>query len=187
LYSATFAAAVTVLRWICLGVMLQVITWPMGYIIVAKGRPAIFFAAEMGWTLVAIALSWWCVTRFGLNGAGFAFFGSYVFHCVLLYPMVRWLSGFKWSRENRNKGATFFCVIGVVFAGFQTLPFWLAEIIGVVFAIASGIYSIRVLLQLVSSDRLPPATRRILRLLGLIASDDNLAHADLTSVGGPIQ
>ena len=27
---AKFAAAVTVLRWICLGVMLQVITWPMG-------------------------------------------------------------------------------------------------------------------------------------------------------------
>ena len=153
LYSAKFAAAVASLRWICLGVMLQVITWPMGYIIVAKGRPAIFFAAELAWTLVAITLSWWCVTRFGLNGAGIAFFGSYVFHCLLLYPVVRWLSGFRWSEENRQKGAVFLASIGIVFAGFHTMPFWLAETIGILFAIASGVYSIRILLRLVASHR----------------------------------
>ena len=35
-YSSKFGAAVGVLRWICLGTLLQVITWPMGFIIVAK-------------------------------------------------------------------------------------------------------------------------------------------------------
>jgi PST family polysaccharide transporter len=43
-YSAKFEGAVEVLRWICLGMTLRVITWPMGYIIVAKGRQVIFFA-----------------------------------------------------------------------------------------------------------------------------------------------
>src|SRR5260370_29289873 len=38
-YSTKFGAAVGILRWICLGATLQVITWPMGYIIVAKGNP----------------------------------------------------------------------------------------------------------------------------------------------------
>ena len=38
LYSAKFGDAVGVLRWICLGATLQVITWPMGFIIVAKGK-----------------------------------------------------------------------------------------------------------------------------------------------------
>src|SRR6266702_5948269 len=39
-YSAKFGAAVGVLRWICLGTILQVITWPMGFIIIAKARRA---------------------------------------------------------------------------------------------------------------------------------------------------
>ena len=49
-YSAKFLAAVAVLRWICLGTTLQVITWPMGFIIVAKGKQALFFAhgTELG-------------------------------------------------------------------------------------------------------------------------------------------
>ena len=42
-YSAKFGAAVGVLRWICLGAMLQVITWPMGFIIVAKGQAGLVF------------------------------------------------------------------------------------------------------------------------------------------------
>src|SRR6202008_3100330 len=57
-YSAKFGAAVGVLRWICLGATLQVITWPMGFIIVAKGNQTLFFFAELAWTVVAIALAW---------------------------------------------------------------------------------------------------------------------------------
>ena len=41
-YSAQFYEAVEVLRWICLGIALRVITWPIGFIVVAKNRQAIF-------------------------------------------------------------------------------------------------------------------------------------------------
>ena len=61
-YSAKFGAAVEVLRWICLGTTLQVITWPMGFIIVAKGAQKIFFWAELAWTVVNVGLSWICVS-----------------------------------------------------------------------------------------------------------------------------
>ena len=60
-YSAEFGAAVGVLRWICLGATLQVITWPMGFIIVAKGRQGLFFASELAWTIVAVSFAWVCV------------------------------------------------------------------------------------------------------------------------------
>ena len=36
-YSARFGPAVEILRWICLGMMLRVASWPMGYILLAKG------------------------------------------------------------------------------------------------------------------------------------------------------
>ena len=103
-YCAKFGAAVGVLRWICLGATLQVITWPMGFIIVAKGRSRSVFCSA-NW-LGPWSRSGWLVLRkgFGLTGAGIAFFGSYVFHIFLTYPLVYWLSDFRWSSANRRTG-----------------------------------------------------------------------------------
>jgi len=162
-YSAKFGAAVEILRWICLGMALRVITWPMGFIILAKGESQFFFWTELAWTVVNVGLSWLCIRSFGLNGAGIAFFGSYVFHGLMIYPIVRHLSGFRWSSENIKTGLLFISLIAVVFCGFYVLPPSLATGIGILAVILSGIYSIRVLLNLVSLERIPPP---ILRLLG---------------------
>ena len=167
-YSAKFGAAVEVLRWICLGTTLQVITWPMGFIIVAKGEQKIFFWAELAWTVVNVGLSWICVSSFGLNGAGIAFFGSYVFHWLLIYPIVRRLSGFRWSAANSKTGLLFLSLIAVVFCGFYVLPLLLATGIGTLAVILSGVYSIRVLVNLVSLDRIPRPIRRLLVWLWVV-------------------
>ena len=107
LYSSKFSGAIEILRWICLGIALRVITWPIGYIIVAKNKQVIFLAAEVAWTIVNVALTWWLVGIFGLNGAGIAFFLSYVFHGFMIYPIVRRLSGFRWSGESRRSAGIF--------------------------------------------------------------------------------
>jgi enterobacterial common antigen flippase len=169
-YSSRFGHAVEVLRWICLGATLQVITWPMGFIIVAKGKQAIFFYSELAWTLVSLGLAWMCVTTFGLKGAGIAFFGSYVFHGFLTYPIVRRLSGFHWSSSNRQTGLLFFALIGTVFGGFYVMPFPLATSIGILAVIVSGAYSIRTLVKLVSLEQIPYALRRLLAGFGLVPS-----------------
>ena len=169
-YSSKFGPAVEVLRWICLGTTLQVITWPMGYIIVAKGAQKIFFFAELAWTVVNIGFSWICVSSFGLNGAGVAFFGSYVFHWLLIYPIVRRLSGFRWSATNCKVGLLFLSLIAVVFCGFYVLPTLLAMGIGTLAMILSSVYSIRVLVNLVSLDRIPPPIRRLFVWLRLAPS-----------------
>lgn len=152
LYTVKFGAAIEILRWICLGTTLQVITWPMGFIIVAKAKQNLFFGAELAWTIVSIALAWICIKSFGLKGAGIAFFGSYIFHGFLIYPIVRHLSGFRWSAENLKTGRTFLSLIAMVFCGFYILPRLLAACVGTVAAVLSGAYSIRVLQTLVSSD-----------------------------------
>ncbi len=100
LYSSAFGPAVEVLRWICLGATLQVITWPIGFIIVAEGRQGLFFWSEFAYTLLYMAMAWAFVRFQGLNGAGMAFFASYILHWLIVYPIVRWLTGFAWSRTN---------------------------------------------------------------------------------------
>ena len=46
-YAASFAPAVPILRWICVGMLLQVTAWSLGYIVMAKGRQRIFFWSEL--------------------------------------------------------------------------------------------------------------------------------------------
>ena len=168
LYSAEFTAGVELLRWICLGMALRVITWPMGYIIVARGETWLFLFTEVTWTLVNVGLSWMWVRSFGLNGAGMAFFGSYVFHAAIVYPIVRALTGFRVSRTNARIGALFVVSIAIVFGAFQALPPASATVLGAAGTVLSAIHSTRLLVTLVSPERIPPRLLRALALFGLV-------------------
>lgn len=167
-YSSKFEPAVDLLRWLCLGVTMQVISWPMGFIIVAKGKQAIFFWTEAAWTSVHIGLAWICLRRFGLTGAGMAFFGSYVFQALMLYPIVARLSGFRWSAKNWRTGLFFLSWTALVFAGFYVLPRQWAILLGIVSAAVTGLYSLRMLVSLAPIAKLPLPLQRV--LVCLVAS-----------------
>jgi PST family polysaccharide transporter len=166
-YSSKFGAAVGVLRWTCLGMILQVITWPMGFIIVAKAKQGLFIACELIWSIASVALAWVCISYRGLDGAGIAFFLSYVFHGVLIYAVVRRLSAFRWSAENRTTGLLLLSLITVVFCACLALPLLPATIIGTIAVAIATVYSLRVLVNLMSADQLPAGVRRILSALRL--------------------
>ena len=163
-YSAKFTAGSELLRWICLGMALRVITWPLGFIIVARGEQTIFFLTELAWAVVNVGLSWLCLQYFGVDGVGIAFMGSYVFHWLMIYPIVRRLSGFAWSAANAKTTLAYIALIACVFGAFSVMPTWSATILGVIAIAVSSVYSIKTLLALVSPAPLPPP---ILRLLGL--------------------
>jgi antigen flippase len=163
-YSSRFLPAVEILRWVCLGTLLQVVTWPMGFIIVAKARQTLFFWCEAAWALVSLALAWLCVSSFGLKGAGIAFFGSYVFHGLLIYGVIHRLSGFRWSVDNTRRTLLFAAWTAVVFVAPYLLPAYGAIAVGSLATVASAAYSLYVLLHLVSRDQLPPIVRRLLPL-----------------------
>lgn len=160
-YSREFLEADLILRWICLGMALRVITWPMGFIILAKSESKIFVCVEAAWTAVYIGLTVLCVSIFGLSGAGIAFFFSYVFHGFLIYPITNRLVGFKWSRENLRTGLLFLFSILLVFIGFQILPVVMAYGLGVLIIILNSVYSIRALIGLLSTDRLPQRVQKL--------------------------
>jgi len=172
-YTAKFEGAVEILRWLCLGMMLRVISWPMGFIIVAKGVQNLLIFSELAWTTVYLGLAWVCVSYFGLNGIGIAFFGSYIFHVFMIYLIVRRLSGFRWSIANLQTSFLFLALIAVIFCSFYVLPPFLAMVVGALAVLLSGVYSIQVLLNLVSLDRIPRPVLKMLQWLGLAPSELN--------------
>jgi enterobacterial common antigen flippase len=162
-YSAAFSEAVELLRWICLGMALRVITWPVGYIIVAANRQWIFFAAEVAWATFNIAASWWCLRAFGLEGAGIAFMLSYIFHALIVYPTANRMTGFRWSTQNLRAGACFVLVVASTFATQRLLPQWPALAVGTCLTLASTWYCLQTLLKLSEAGDKLPAVRRLLR------------------------
>lgn len=167
-YSAAFQDAVDLLRWFCLGVTLRVVTWPLGFVIVAQARQRTFLLVEVGYTLGYLVLSWLGVGLLGLDGSGVAFFLSYVLHGMLVYPAVHRLTGFRWSATNVRLAVSLLALVGAVFASFHLLPWWLATALGAVATAGTAAYSIRALGRLVPLDRLPSAVRHVLRWSRLV-------------------
>ncbi len=163
LYSADFTTGADVLRWIVLGMAMRVVTWPVGYILVAKGAQKLFVATDMAWAIVNVGLTWGCVHLFGLPGAGIAFFGSYVVHLLIVYPIARRLAGFRWSSTNLRTGALFMLVIGGVFIGFQVLDTTMATVLGALATAVSAAYSLHVLRQLMAPEQVPKRLSWLLR------------------------
>lgn len=166
-YTAKFQGAIEILRWLCLGMALRVISWPMGFIIMAKGVQNIIIFSELAWTFVYLVLAWLCVLWYGLSGTGMAFFLSYIFHVVMIYLIVRRLTGFEWSFDNIKTCSLFIVLISVVFASFYWLPFWYAMGMGILATLISAFYSIKVLLVLVSVNRVPGPIQKLLALCRL--------------------
>ncbi|MDO3432386.1 O-antigen translocase [Rhizobium sp. CBN3] len=158
-YSAEFHGAVELLRWICLGMMLRIISWPMGFIVVAKNTQAIFFWTEVAAAVVHVGLAWLLVSLLGTQGAGMAFFGLYVWHAILIYVIVRKLTGFRWSAANRRHALLFLPASGLVFLMFSILPLWPATVIGFVAVLVCGLYSLRMLVDLLPPESVPAMIR----------------------------
>jgi PST family polysaccharide transporter len=166
-YSQKFGGGVEILRWLCLGMFLRVLTWPMGFIIMAKGARKVFFWTEILTNFGYVALVWAGIKSFGLNGTGMAFFALYVFNSIAVYIIVGRLTGFSWSAENRKLALVFIPLVGIVFGSWYFLsPVW-AAVVGTALTIPAGYFSMKTLCRLIPLERLPKGARKIIALLRL--------------------
>ncbi|MCB8818934.1 O-antigen translocase [Microvirga rosea] len=158
-YSAEFYPAVDLLRWICLGMMLRIVAWPMGFVVLAKNAQKIFLWTEVAATAVHIGGAWLFIGYFGVDGAGIAFFALYGWHSVLIYFVTRRLSGFRWSRLNLKIGSCYLAIVAIVFGGFVILPTIIATTLGALAMICTGLFSLRAFLTLCPPKLIPAVIR----------------------------
>lgn len=167
-YSSEFAAAVGALRWICLGMSLRVITWPLGFIVVAKGMQGLFIWIDLACAIVHLGLAWLLVPVVGLDGAGMAFFGLYVFHGAIIYPIARSVTGFRWSSANKRLALVFVPLIGGVFCSFYVLSAVWASAVGASALVLTAAGSLRAIVNLLPAESLPQPMRRVLDRLRIL-------------------
>jgi PST family polysaccharide transporter len=169
-YSAKFGPAVEVLRWVCLGMLLRVVSWPMGFLLLAKGARKPYFWVELLGAVFQIGLVFLLLPRFQLKGMGMAFFGSYLLYWIVVSLAVRSVSGFKWSPASAKIGIVYALFVGVVFGAWYVFPqenhLWV-EIGGTLVSIGAGLYSMKRICGLVPLERLPRAAQKLLKVFRL--------------------
>lgn len=121
-YAGAFEPAGAVLQWQALGILGRVISWPMGFVVLAKGERKLFLLCETLAFTLQIVLVWSFVVHFGIRGAGMAFAGLYASYTALMIFVSRRLTGFRWSRLNLGLLAWMLPMVAGVFVAVVALP-----------------------------------------------------------------
>ena len=142
-YTSEFTDAVILLQIFSLGCLGRVISWPMGFIILALGRAKVFAVTETITNVVHIVLIVIGLKFFGLVGVALAFAGLYAFHIGFMLILSNKLIGFCWSRPVVRMLSWMLLVVGLVFAISISLPLFASTIIGGVAVGVVGLVCLR--------------------------------------------
>jgi len=95
LYAQGFEQATPLLSWMVWGVFLRLLSWPMGYWLLARGSSRAVVIVESIASIIAVLLPLVLVPRFGIVGAAMGFFVSYVAYTAIMLVVSRKRSG-RW-------------------------------------------------------------------------------------------
>jgi PST family polysaccharide transporter len=149
-------AAVEILRWQILGIVLQVASWPMGFILQAKGRGKLFFMTNFLMNGVHVSLIWVGISYFGLSGTGMAFLGMWAFYWIMINGVAKRLTGFAWSGANVRIALLILPAIGIISVSGLFLDHFWCLILGSTISAAAALYSIKRLVGIISPDAFVP-------------------------------
>ncbi|MCX7974333.1 MAG: hypothetical protein N3B16_07510, partial [Candidatus Aminicenantes bacterium] len=107
LYTRAFLPGILILRWQILGVLIQVISWPLGYVLRAQGAGRLFVLTQAIYNSCYLIFVYVGIRFLGLVGIGIGFFISDFIYLILIYTIV-----FKKYKINLANNVAFLaCVL----------------------------------------------------------------------------
>lgn len=159
-YSGAFMQGADVARWQILGMFLRVLSWPLGYVLVAKGKSLLFTVTEVAFGAVNVGLIFLCMKLWKLEGVGASFAISYLAHTAMTAFLARWLTGFRWSVVSLKILAPTCLILAATFACTRFLPEWWGIGIGLSATLVVGAASMRALQKLLGLNLWQSVRRR---------------------------
>ena len=112
LYSADFTPAEDVQGWMIWGVACRLVSWPIGYWLMAKASASEIFVIEGAGALLAPLLTLALLPQFGFSAVGIAYFSQ----AVLYGALVLWFMYHKTGRAI-SSGSAFIAVVALAVLG----------------------------------------------------------------------
>jgi len=110
LYSSEFIASASTLRWQILGDALKILSWPLGFIILAAGFGKTFMIYECVAMGLFVLFTWLGIDELGVEATGIGFFLMYVIYLPMVYLFASYHTGFKWTHQNIRDGLLLFSI-----------------------------------------------------------------------------
>lgn len=143
LYSAKFIPGADLLPWFVLGVFGQVVSWPMGFVVIAKNQKSWFLATTTLASLLHLGFTYGFLKAMGLIGAAIAMPVLYVFYTLLVVVVSRHLTGFRWNHDAARLLLASGLIVVCGFTAARSLPVGAGLVVGGILVIASAIFSLR--------------------------------------------
>lgn len=98
LYSTKFISASAILQWQALGTFFKVLSWPMAFILLAKGKGILFLLTEVSYYFIYLLSAYLLYPYYGLDATGIGFLVAYIVYLPMIFFIVRYLSDFGWNK-----------------------------------------------------------------------------------------
>jgi PST family polysaccharide transporter len=142
-YTAKFAPAADLLPLFVLGVFGRAISWPLGFIQLAKGASRWFAATETAANALHIVLIWLGLRWFGLAGVALAFAILYACYTLAMLWVASRLSHFRWSHAAKRLLTLAALLVAATFALRKLAPELPAAVCGALVSLGTAFYCIR--------------------------------------------
>ncbi|UMB55471.1 O-antigen translocase [Lutibacter sp. A64] len=143
LYSTKFIPVNGMIHWAALGMYFKVVSWAMGFLLLAKGASKLFFWNELIVNIYMLGLNLLGYYFYGLDGLGISFFITYVLYFFQIYVVLKYKYKFHFDTG-------FYKIFGIqlilglcCFIIIKFIPTLWAYVVGVPFILFSVWYSYR--------------------------------------------
>jgi enterobacterial common antigen flippase len=151
-YTSEFLPAVELMQWFILGAYGRVVSWPLGFVMLALGKSRWYFATETSAHVVHLFLITIGLTTIGLEGVAIAFPILYIGYTIIVYTVGRHLTGFSWSQETNKVVWPTLATLSITFIILLSFPLLIGTIIGAFITIISGILCLCSLVRRIGTE-----------------------------------
>jgi O-antigen/teichoic acid export membrane protein len=143
LYSSRFLPVDTMIHWAALGIFFKAASWPIAYLIIAKGDSKLFFYSELTVNIYTLGLNILGYQLKGLEGLGISFFVGYLLYLGQVFLIVRGKYGFAFQKTFYTIFIIQFLIGILCFAGNRLISPPYIYLFGSVLVLISTLYSFR--------------------------------------------
>lgn len=161
-YSDEFSNGVRLLQWFVLGCFGRVISWPLGYVMLALNKGRWYLFTETSANLMHIILIIIGLKFYGLEGVAIAFFLLYLIYTLIVFFVCRHLTGFSWSKGCKRDASYMLPSALIMFILSRYLESWQSTLLSFFLTFVISIVCLKKLAHLVGPDH--PVTRLINKL-----------------------
>ena len=147
LFSREFVPVITMAQVTTLAMFFKVLTLPVAYITLARGKSLVYLFLETSYYVVFVLLMIFGYEHWGLIGTGIAITVAHVFDYIMINGVARWLYKYKMSSAVIRYGAIHILIGLLAYFTTITVDGYAYWVFGIGLSLVSTLFSLLILRQ----------------------------------------